>query len=327
MKQAWWPRVAAVVVSLTLGATDAPAAGTRAGTSIDNTAVVTFRLGGTDETVRAPAPRITVAEVVDLGGTALAATTVVQPGATGRAVAFRLANLGNGIETVRLELQTALAGDQFDPVAQSPALYLDTDGSLTLTAADLAYTPGVNDPALEPDATAVVFAVLDVPPAATESQRGRVQVVARSASGTAAPGTVYPGRGDGGGDALLGPSGGQATLAAELLVSGWDVAVAKTARVVDAAGGGRAEPGARIEYELTLTVNGSGTAANLVLTDPIPAATTFVAGSLVLDGTPQTDAADADASRYVAAASRVEFALGDVPAGTSRVARFAVTVN
>lgn len=330
MKQACrrWLQAAAGVLSFVLGATAAPAAGTRAGSTIDNVAVVSFRLGGSDETVRAQAPRLTVAEVLDLGGAPLSATTVVQPGATARVVGLRVVNLGNGIETVRLELQTALAGDQFDPLAQTPALFLDTDGSQTLTPADLAYTPGVNDPALEPDAAIVVFAVLDVPAAATESQRGRLQLVARSLTGTGAPGTVLAGRGDGGGDALVGTSGGEATLAAELLVSGWDVAIAKVARVTDPSGGTRAEPGARIDYELTLTVNGTGTAAAVVLADPIPAATTYVAGSLALDGAPQTDAADADAGAYLATGTaRVEFALGDVPAGTSRVARFAVTVN
>jgi uncharacterized repeat protein (TIGR01451 family) len=188
--------------------------------------------------------------------------------------------------------------------------------------------PGVNDPALEPDASVLVFAVLDVPGAAAEGQRGRVQLVARSTTGVAASGTVFPGRGDGSGDAMLGTSGGEATVGAELLVSGWDVSVAKVARVADASGGARPEPGARIEYELTLDVAGTGTAANLVLSDPIPASTTYVAGSLVLDGVPQSDADDGDSGRYVAAGTpRIEFALGDVASGASHVARFAVTVN
>ena len=45
-------------------------------------------------------------------------------------------------------------------------------------------------------------------------------------------------------------------------------------------------------YRIAVDVSGSGTADALVVTDVIPADMTYVPGSIVLDGTPQTDADD-----------------------------------
>jgi hypothetical protein len=96
-----WFRATAAGLCVALGtSSEVLAAGTRAGTTIDNTAVVSFRIGGADEILRAQAPRLTVAEIVELGGAPLAPTTVVQAGSSGRTVGLRVANLGNGIETV-----------------------------------------------------------------------------------------------------------------------------------------------------------------------------------------------------------------------------------
>lgn len=326
----WFRAIAGWVVGLgfVLGSRPVLAGGTPAGTAIDNVADVTFTIGGSTSTLRTLPARIVVNELLDVSAVALTPTVAVQPGDTQRVVAIRLVNTGNGSEAYSLALDAALTGDQFDPLPRSPALYIDSDGSGTLTAADQAYVPGSNDPVLAPDAARVVFAVFDIPPGLPDTSRGRVQLTVRALTGTGAPGTVFAGRGDAGVDALVGLSGASAVVSAGFVVSGYDVALVKTATVLDPAGGTRPEPGARISYEIAATVTGTGAASSLLVSDPIPAATTYLPGSLTLDGAPLTDAADGDAGALrTSAPTRIEVALGTVAAGTTHRIRFTVTVD
>jgi uncharacterized repeat protein (TIGR01451 family) len=57
---------------------------------------------------------------------------------------------------------------------------------------------------------------------------------------------------------------------------------------------GAQAPNSVLTYTVVITNNGNGTATNLVLTDPIPANTTFVGGTITVDGGTRTDAIDAD---------------------------------
>ena len=113
-------------------------------------------------------------------------------------------------------------------------------------------------------------------------------------------------------------------------VSGVSVTVAKTQAVVDDWSGTRPVPGARINYSIAVNATGSGTATNVVFIDNIPANTTYVPGSLALDGTPVTDAVGLpDDGDYVAApTARVRVPLGslDTAAGTKTIT-FTVTIN
>jgi uncharacterized repeat protein (TIGR01451 family) len=68
----------------------------------------------------------------------------------------------------------------------------------------------------------------------------------------------------------------------------------KSYRVLGAADPGRASPGDRIEWTLTIVNAGAGAATRLVLLDPLPARARYVAGSVLSDGRPLTDAADPD---------------------------------
>jgi uncharacterized repeat protein (TIGR01451 family) len=92
---------------------------------------------------------------------------------------------------------------------------------------------------------------------------------------------------------------------------------------------GSVEPGATLGYELTAcndAVAGGATAG--VVTDLVPAGTTFVSGSLALDAIALTDAADADAGELVVGPpATVAARLGDLAPGACRVVTFAVTVD
>ncbi len=78
--------------------------------------------------------------------------------------------------------------------------------------------------------------------------------------------------------------------------------------------GGQLVPGDVIEYTITVSNSGQDPAANVVLSDPIPAGTSYVPGSLrVVSGAnagTKTDAAGDDQAEYVPAGNLVRFRLG-----------------
>ncbi len=80
---------------------------------------------------------------------------------------------------------------------------------------------------------------------------------------------------------------------------------------------------------MVITATGSGTATAAAFADLIPANTTYVPNSLVLNGSPLTDAADADAGQYATTpAPSVSVALGDLTqAAGPQTVGFAVTIN
>lgn len=107
------------------------------------------------------------------------------------------------------------------------------------------------------------------------------------------------------------------------------VSVVKSAEVSDQSGGNKAVSGSIITYTLVVTVAGNGTAAGVVITDPIPANTTYTAGTLKLNGAPLTDAKDADAGDAgVTTAGEVTVGLGGMTStsGTMTIT-FDVKIN
>ncbi len=266
--------LAAIVLML---AGPVQAAGTAAGTDIANTAQVSFEVAGNPVTTPSNTLVITVAEIVDVDVTLQSPQTPVTPGDVREELLFTLTNTGNGTETFRLVLDSAVAGDDFDPVPSVPdAIFFDTDGSGDLSPGDTPYAPGSNDPTLAPDEAVSVLIANDIPAAAGDGDLGQSRLLAESTTGTGAPGTVFAGGGDGGVDAMVGGSGGDADDTGEYIVSDVDVTVVKTATVTDPFGGTEPVPGAEIRYEVVVTVTGSGTASATAFDDLIPASTTYV---------------------------------------------------
>ena len=103
----------------------------------------------------------------------------------------------------------------------------------------------------------------------------------------------------------------------------------KSQAVVDSFGGTRPLPGARINYTIVVSATGSGSAANSVFTDNIPANTTYVPGTLRLNSAALTDAVDADAGDFSATPiARISVQLGTLTqASGSQTIQFAVTIN
>jgi large repetitive protein len=71
--------------------------------------------------------------------------------------------------------------------------------------------------------------------------------------------------------------------------------VDRTASVTDTVADGRTRPGDRITYTVDVKNIGDDDAEDVRIADAIPAGTTYVPGSLTIDGTPITDTADLDA--------------------------------
>jgi uncharacterized repeat protein (TIGR01451 family) len=304
----------------------AEAAGTPAGAQIQNVARATYdRPDGSSTSVDSNAVVLVVDELLDVTVSwADPADVGTTAGATAQLLRYTVTNGGNGTERFVLATLENAGGDDFDPAVTS--IILDSNGNGAFDpGVDTTYVAGSNDPELDADESIGVFVLSTIPAAGTDGQRGRVDLTAAAVTGTGAPGASFAGQGQGGGDAVVGATGADAEDDGYYLISGATLSFVKSASVADPYGGSTQAPGAIITYTLTATVGGTGSLANLRVTDPIPADTTYEAGSITLDGAPLTDAADGDAGRLNG--TDIEVALGTVAGGTAHVISFKVKID
>ncbi len=305
------------------------AAGTAAGTIIDNTAVINYEVSGSPLSQTSNTNTVTLAELLDVDVTLQSGPVSVTSPDTARELLYVGTNTGNGTETLSLALDSALGGDDFDPVPAVPSIYFDTDGSGDFSAPDTPYNPGVNDPILAADASVDILIVNDIPAALADGSIGFSQLSASSTTGTGAPGDVFVGAGDGGVDAVVGTSGATDADTGQYTVGDIQFTVVKTATVSDPFGGTQPVPGAQIDYQVVLTPTGSATATNSSFSDLIPPNTTYVPGTMTLNAAPLTDAADADVGEFVTApAPEIAIVLGDLTGGSgAQTVTFSVTID
>jgi uncharacterized repeat protein (TIGR01451 family) len=319
----------ATIVAVLLASQSVWAAGTPAGTVIDNTALVSFDVGGTSISLNSNNVSITVDERIDVVVTLQSPQVLVAAGDTNRNLLFRVTNNGNGTEDFLLAIDSNLAGDDFDPVPAVPGIYFDTDASGDFNLGDVAYTAGNNDPQLAADAFVDILLVNDIPLSAANGEIGFSQLTAISLTGNGVPGNVFAGQGEGGGDAVLGTSGGRASDNGEYLVSDVTLSIVKTVVVSDPFGGTQPVPGATLTYSLAVEVTNAGTAGNSTVDDPVPVNTTYLANSLSVNGAPMTDAIDGDAGELnLAGAPSVVVRLGDLTQASGiQTVTFQVTID
>ena len=317
---------AATLASAGAFAAPAMAAGTPAGTQIDNVATATWELpGGGETSVDSNIVSLKVDELLDVTVASTDPGDVsTQPGLVSQLLSFRITNAGNGPEKFGLSTVANGGGDQFDPVVT--ALFLDSNGNGAYDAGlDTLYVAGANDPQLAPDESIAVFILSTIPLVLQDGDRGRVDLAAVAKTGSGNPGDSFPGQGEGGGDAVVGATGADGLDDGFYRVSAATLNFLKSATVLDQFGGSNQVPGATITYTLTATVAGSGNLANLRVSDSVPAGTTYTAASITLDGAPLTDAADADSGSFNG--TGISVGLGNVAAGSTRTVTFKVRID
>lgn len=294
-----------------------------AGTLIESTAEATYDDGGVARTVSSNTVQVRVDELLGVAAASLDAGPVtVRSGP--HVLTFLVSNTGNGPEALGLEVLTAVSGNAFETTLDSIAVDSNDNG---------AYDPGVDAVLPAPSSTAIlpagasrrVFVIVGVPAGIGDGAQSAVNLIARAATGTGGPGTVFASAGEGGGDAVIGAGGGMATATGQMVGSASTVTLVKWASVSDTFGGASATPGATITYGIAASVTGSAPVDALTISDAIPAGTSYLANSLTLESVPQTDAPGDDAGE--ASAAGITVTLGSVQGGTSRTVTFAVLIE
>lgn len=313
----------AVATGLVLGA-PAYAAGTHAGTLIQNTATVTFTIGGTPITLQSPTNVVKVDQLIGVAVTALISAPV-PVGASNAVLSYQVTNTGNGTDSFDLLGAPNLGGNAFISTLQTVAI--DSNGNgLYEPGVDSVISNGGASPAIAPDGTIKVFLIVAAPASATDAQTSQVRLTASSLTGTGTPGTLFAGKGVGGVDALVGLSGGIANAQEALVASMAQVTLTKSATIADPFGGALPVAGALVTYSIVAHTTGSGTATNLTINDAFPVGTTYQAGTVTLNGQALTDAADGDAGN--ASSTGIAVLLGNVPGGSAdRTVTFQVKIN
>jgi len=302
------------------------AVGTPATTDIRSSAVVMFTDAfGAPQTVSSNETSLLVDEVLGVTIVSDDATNVaVNSPDDDDALRFTITNVGNGTEAFRLTPDPALGGDDYDPTDARIFLDLNDNGSFE-SGVDPLYVAGVNDPVLAADATQLIFLSNDTPAALVNGNIGLARVDVAAVTGSGAPGTAFVGQGDGGTDAVVGATTAAGGAGGGYVVSDVVAGLVKTQVVTDPFGGSSPIPGATITYTLALSLSGSGSIGNTLITDSIPAGTTYVGGSLLLDGNPLTDTAGDDAGRFTGAGIEVDLTTLSSPA--NRTVVFQVLIN
>ncbi len=289
--------IAAISLFVALFAKDAWAVGTAAGTLINNSAQMTYTMSGTTYSGISNVNTIRVNEVINNATTwqdSLPGVSV-SLGQTNAVVTMKLTNIGNAPDSYTLAaISTSPSGTWF--TATPTAIYLDTNGNgLYDPGTDALYLPGTNDPSVNADQSITLFIASTIPATAlVDGQKGAVQLTCMSKTGSGAPGTVLPGVGPGGSDAIVGRSGGASSASGIYVVSTVAISINKSATVTDVTGGNQVMTNSIIHYTLSVTATGSGSAMNVVIRDAIPANTTYVPNTLKLNNGALTDAADGD---------------------------------
>jgi uncharacterized repeat protein (TIGR01451 family) len=174
-----------------------------------------------------------------------------------------------------------------------------------------------------------VFVVNGIPASVIDGNIGRSSLTADARTGTGAPGTLYPGTGVSGTDAVVGTTGAASLGSGEYQVQGVAIVANKSQVVVDQFGGASPIPGARINYTIAVSATATGSATGVDFIDNIPANTTYVPGTLTLNSAALTDGADADAGAYeTTPTTRVRVALGTLTQASGvQTVQFAVRIN
>ncbi|MGB7739050.1 MAG: hypothetical protein WBM03_08035, partial [Steroidobacteraceae bacterium] len=296
--------VAAIL--LLAGVPQAQAAGTLQGTNVANSASIGYTVGGvaqpvvSSNTVNFLVDRRINLTVAEVGGTA----TNVIPGSIDRVTTFTVTNTTNGVQDFRLLASNDAAGagtafngtDNFD--GSNLRVFVDNGNGVFEPALDTATF--IDE--LGPDQTRTVFVLIDIPVSQVNGDKAGVTLRAFAADSGGASALGADATQTAAGDTALvvdtvfGDTAGSPNTTGDLVRDGshsdddeYDVVTAaltviKSQVVISDPFNGavnpKAIPGAVIEYCVDINNTGASQADAIVLTDAIPANTTYVAGSI-----------------------------------------------
>lgn len=356
-------------ILLSVAVQQAQAVGTVQGTNVANTASVDYSVGGVNQpdvssnTVNFVVDRRINLAVAETGATA----TDVIPGSTDRITTFTVTNTTNGVQDFRLLATNDAAGagtafgdtDNFD--ASNVRVFADVNGN------------GSYDPALDvatfidelgADQTRTVFILVDIPVGQVNDDTAGVTLRAFAANAGGAGALGADATQTVGADTALvvdtvfGDTAGAPNTTGDLARDGshsdddeYDVVTAaltviKSQTIISDPFNGavnpKAIPGAVIEYCVDINNTGATQADAIVMTDAIPANTTYQAGTIRVgvagvgtgctSGTGAAEDDDAagggDAGDFdVTTAGAVTVRGGNIAAGARYKALFRVTIN
>jgi len=314
-----------LAVLLSAGAMGARAADAPAGATVTNVASASYVDSGGNTLTQTATAIFSVQQLVNVTVTWQNTSDVpVSAGSLQQTLLFRVTNTGNGSDSFKLtDALVTPGGITFTPAGCQ--IYFDTAGTGVFASTDVLYAPGSNDPTLAQDAGIDMLVVCNVPGTAADTALGEMQLTATSKTANGSFGTVAAGAGVGGVDAIVGTTTGLADSTGIYQVHQIGLAYTKSATVTAPGGGSQPVPGAIIQYTLTVTPSGSATANSVVVSDPVPANTTFVTNSILLNGTAVTSAVG---DFNVTTPGAVTVKLGNLAGSASpQVVKFSVTIN
>ena len=315
--------VPAAASAVLLFGSPAYAGGVTAGSLIENTAQATYDTPDGPETVDSNTVTLMVDELLDVTVSSVDSGPITtRPGSD--ILTFEITNTGNGPEAFTLTANPTVAGNDFGVTIDGIAV--DTNGNGVYDAGiDTILSSPETTSEIAADGSLTIFVLVTVPAGAADSEESQVELLAEAVTGTGAPGTSFAGAGANGSNAVVGLSGADGTATGQLIVALTTVDLVKSATILDPFGGSSPVPGAVITYTITANVTGSASIDNLIVTDTYPAGTTYVPGTLALNGGGLTDASGDDAG--TASASAISVDLGTVSGGSAPAITFNVTID
>lgn len=293
--------VAFVVFGLLAGG-DILANGTPAGTNIVCPVTADYKRGGVQQPTQNASTSFVVDRLVNVTVTRNSDPTAA-PNQPNVPMSFRVTNTGNATQRYALE---ALSRATNTWTMNNVRIYRDNNGSGTWDAADTLYADAATFGDLASDASFSVLIVADTPGTAVNGQTAVYDLVATSVDAATLTASVQTtGPNTLGVDSVLIDSAGSAagdaardgrhSASGIFTVKTISVTMSKTVTILDQWGGNLPIRGATLRYTIAVTAAGTGTAQNVVVSDPLPANTAFVPNTLRLNTALLSDIADADA--------------------------------
>ncbi len=333
-----------------LAAAPAVAAGTTAGSTINNTASVAYSVGGV---AQAAVTSNTAAFVVDRKITLTMtepgnATTSVSPGSSNQVTTFFVTNTSNAPLDLGLSVAQTTAAhggtDNFDVTA--PTIWINTGPSIASATYDPANSVQVTFlDELAADGSRYVFVLANVPAGRATNDVSGVALTAQALEAGAATVagaviTATGGANTAGVDTVLadvagatdGPIDGRISARDDYTVAAAALTVTKTSSIIsdpiNLTVNPKMIPGATVEYCIVVANAAGGASATApAVTDLVPTQTTFVASSIFINGTGTCTGGAAGGAYTTTPVPTVSGTLGDVAAGASSSLRFRVTIN